>query len=73
MAMKVTSQEPKPTMPVGRESVLHSEPTIYHPTAEAYPEQDAQTSSVPSAKKYLLWLAVAVVLIVAVLILILNQ
>ena len=31
--------------PVGRESVLHSEVTMYHPTGEEHPEVDKETSS----------------------------
>lgn len=42
--------------PVGQESVLHSEVTMYHPAGEEHPEVDKETSSVPSAKRYLLWL-----------------
>ncbi len=49
--------------PVGRESVLHSEVTMYHPTGEEHPEVDKETSSVPSAKRYLLWLLVLAALI----------
>ena len=71
MSMQITSQNPKPTMPVGREAVLHSEPTIYHPTADAHPELDALTTSVPSGKKYLLWLAVALAVFAAIILLIL--
>ena len=52
------------TYPVGREQVLHSEPTGFHPEAEAHPEVDQTRSSVPSAKRYLIG---AIVLAVAVL------
>ena len=70
MSMPISSQNPKPTMPVARESVLHSEPTIYHPEPEAHPDLDATTTSVPSGKKYLIWLAVAFVVFAAILLLI---
>ena len=42
------------TYPVGREAVLHSEPTGFHPEAEAPAELDKTKSSVPSAKPYLI-------------------
>ena len=42
------------TYPVGRESVLHSEPTGFHPEAAAHPEVDQTHSSVPSAKRYVI-------------------
>lgn len=67
MAFIPTSQKPKPTMPVGREAALHSEPTIYHPTAEEYPETDKTVSSVPSAKKYLLWFAIGLAVFAGIL------
>ena len=58
---------PKVVQPVGREQVLHSEPSIYHPTADAHPELDERVSSVPSAKKYVLWLLIALAFIAAFL------
>ncbi len=70
MSIQISSQKPTPTMPVGREAVLHSEPTIYHPEPEAHSDLDATTTSVPSGKKYLLWLAVAFVIFAAILLLI---
>lgn len=70
MSMPISSQKPTPTMPVARESVLHSEPTIYRPEPEAHPDLDATTTSVPSGKKYLIWLAVAFVVFAAILLLI---
>ncbi len=42
------------TYPVGREAVLHSEPTGFHPEAEAHPAVDQAHSSVPSAKRYVI-------------------
>jgi len=68
MAFIPSSQKSTPTMPVNREGALHSEITIYHPTAEEHPETDQTTSSVPSAKKYLLWLLVGLALFAAILI-----
>ncbi len=67
MAFIPTTQKPKPTMPVGREGVLHSEPTIYHPNAEEHPETDKMTSSVPSAKKYLIWFLIGLVVFAGIL------
>ena len=58
----------KPGTPVSREGALHSETTIYHPNGEEHPELDKAASSVPSAKKYLLWLLVAVIVIVVLLV-----
>ena len=72
MAFIPTSQKPTPTMPVAREGVLHSEPTIYHPTAEENPETDKMTSSVPSAKKYLVWLAIGIVVFAGILLFVLK-
>ena len=69
MSMPISSQNPKPKMPVARESVLHSEPTIYHPQPDAHPDLDATTTSVPSGKKYLIWLALAFVVFAAILLL----
>ena len=42
------------TYPVGREAVLHSEPTGFHPEAEAHQELDKAKTSVHSAKPYLI-------------------
>ena len=52
------------TYPVGREAVLHSEPTGFHPEAETRPSVDQEHSSVPSAKRYVIG---AIVFAVAVL------
>lgn len=57
----------KPAMPVGREAGLHSETTIYHPTGEAHPETDKTSSSVPSAKRYVIGFVIAVVVIGVIL------
>lgn len=65
-------QSGQTTYPVGREAALHSEATIYHPTGEAHPEVDRAVSAVPSAKKYLLWLLIAVLIIVGALYLVLR-
>ena len=67
MAFIPSAQKPTPTMPVSREGAMHSEVTIYHPTAEEHPETDKMTSSVPSAKKYLLWFAIGLAVFAAIL------
>ena len=72
MAFIPTAQKPKPTQPIPREGALHSEITIYHPTAEEHPEVDRAGSSVPSAKKYLLWFLVGLVLFAAFLVYVLK-
>ena len=72
MAFIPTQQKPKPATPVGREGVLHSEITIYHPSAEENPEVDKATSSVPSAKKYLLWLLIGLAVFAAILFFVLK-
>ncbi len=72
MAFIPTDQKPKPTMPISKEGGLHSEITIYHPTGEERPEVDQAKSSVPGAKKYLLWFLVALIVFAAVLVFILK-
>jgi hypothetical protein len=49
----------KPTTPVGREAGLHSEITMYHPTAEEHSEVDKAVSSVPSVKRYVIGFLIA--------------
>ena len=66
-------QRPKPVMPVGREAVLHSEITDYHPAPEERPEVDRQATSVPSAKKYLIWFLIALALFVVFLVLLFTK
>lgn len=72
MAFVPTTQKSKPTQSTPGESLLHSELSIYHPTAEEHPETDKATSSVPSAKKYLLWLLVGIAVFVLLLVCILK-
>ena len=72
MAFVPTEQKPKPATPVGREGALHSEITIYQPAAEEHPDLDKAVSSVPSAKKYLLWFLIGIVVFIAILVYILK-
>ena len=67
MAFIPSSQKPTPTMPVSREGALHSEISIYHPEAAESPETDKTVSSVPGAKKYLVWFLIGLLVFAGIL------